>query len=445
MQILHNEEKLERRIGFWGLLAMSVGVNIGGSLFALTGLAASLSGPSLPIALLISATPVVLALAPFCILSLIHPTTSASYRYGQLVNPSFALAYLITVVICMGIGGMPLFALVVGMGLEPIISISPTITGVLALSIFYVINLLGVALTSRIQLILSLILIIALVTFVFTGVPNISMQALTPLFPNGFGGTLVAAGLLFTFCAGGLFVVDVGGEVINPHRNLPGALAMGMAIALILYLGIMFVTIGAVDWSTLQGKSLVDVAADFMSANSLTFFIIGGAVVASATTINAVFTLQARLILVVAEEGLISQSLGSINSRYGTPHWALTLVYVLSVTALVSMPSIRFFGSMLNLVMILAVTLVTCAALKIAVTNKELLKRSAIMSASNLKKICVVIITMNVMIFSYLAVDMGWSALAFAGILAGGYGYSRFRKNVLANIQAELESTWSSL
>ena len=43
----NDENKLKKRVGFIGLLAMCVGLNIGGALFALTSKAAFLTGPSL--------------------------------------------------------------------------------------------------------------------------------------------------------------------------------------------------------------------------------------------------------------------------------------------------------------------------------------------------------------------------------------------------------------
>ena len=54
---------------------MSVGLNIGGSLFGLTAVAAGLAGPSLPLSLLVSALPIILAVLPYAILASAAPTT----------------------------------------------------------------------------------------------------------------------------------------------------------------------------------------------------------------------------------------------------------------------------------------------------------------------------------------------------------------------------------
>lgn len=446
MNISDNEQKLEKSIGFWGLLAMSVGINIGGSLFALTGLAAGYSGPSLPIAMLISATPVMLAMIPFCILSIAHPTTSGSYRYSQLVNPTAALVYVLTSIICICIGGMPLFALIAGIGLEPILGFSPTVSGVLLLSVFYVINVLGVTVLARIQLLLSIVLLLALAMFITSGLPHISSVNFSPLLPNGFSGTLVAAGLLFTFCAGGLFIVDLGGEVTKAEKNLPRAITAGMLIALLIYLGIMLVTIGAVDWTTLKGQTLVSIAGTFLSPGALTFFIIGGAVLASATTINTVFAVQARLILVVSEETFISPWFSKINDRFGTPHRALTLIYVVSVVSLVAIPSLKLFGSLLNFTMIIAVTMVTLASIKVAKNFPHLCKNSSLSIApSTVKTIGWTIVSINSLIIVFFAFYIGAPSLVFIGILAAVFCYTMIHKGKLKNVAKQTVQTWSAL
>lgn len=111
----HAETKLRPRIGFFGLLAMSVGMNIGGAVFALTTTAAGMSGPSLPLAMMISSIPALLAVVPYCMLTMSLPTTSATYRYIQLFSPALALVSSMTLIVCILIGAQPLFALAFGM------------------------------------------------------------------------------------------------------------------------------------------------------------------------------------------------------------------------------------------------------------------------------------------------------------------------------------------
>jgi len=443
---MSNDIQLPKSIGFWGLFAMSLGVNIGGALFALTTLAAAYSGPSLPLAMLIAATPVLLALAPFCVLSLAHPTTSASYRYAQLVSPTVAVVSLLTSVVCMGLGGMPLFGLVAGNSLSSFVGLPPAIVGALIIAFFYFINVVGLNFSARIQLLLTAILVSALLLFIATGSAGVAAENFSPLFPNSLVGTLVATGILYTFCAGGLFVVDLGGEVIKADSAVPRALVAGMVAALLIYLGVMFVTVGVNRWSALNGMPLVSLASQFMGSKALLYFTIGGALCAAITTINGVFALQSRLILAVADDGLISDYFSSIHARFGTPHRALGLVAVISIISLLVIPSITFFASMLNFTMLMGVSFVTLAALKVTRDYPQLCAQPTFnISTISLRRICCLVVSMNILIAGFLALRAGWASIVFAGILASAFAYSQLHREKLRMLAETTTLHWQTL
>ncbi|MFK8020511.1 MAG: APC family permease [Pseudomonadales bacterium] len=443
---MSNDFQLRKSIGFWGLFAMSLGVNIGGALFALTTLAAGYSGPSLPIAMLIAATPVMLALAPFCVLSLTYPTTSASYRYAQLVSPTLAVVSLLTSVVCMGLGGMPLFGLVAGNSLSSFVGLPPAIVGAVVIAFFYLVNVIGLNFSARIQMALTAILASALLLFIVSGSSHVASENFSPLFPNSLLGTLAATGILYTFCAGGLFVVDLGGEVIKADRAVPRALVAGMVAALLIYLGIMFVTVGVNRWSSLDGMPLTSLASQFMDSRALLYFTIGGALCAAITTINGVFALQSRLILAVADDGLISDYFSSIHAKYGTPHRALGLVALISITSLLAIPSITFFASMLNFTMLMGVSFVTLAAFKVASDYPQLCAHSAFsISVTSLKSICWMVVCMNVLIAGFLALRGGWASIVFIGIVASAFAYSQLHRTKLQLIHESTTRHWQSL
>lgn len=438
------EYKLQKHIGFLGLLAMNVGLNIGGALFALTTLAASMAGPSLPLAMLISAVPALLAIVPYSILTSAMPTTSATYRYVQLVNPTLALVCLLTMAVCICIGGQPLYALAFGIYLKELIPVPPVVSGLCVLTFFYLVNLLGVRLTARFQSLLFFLLLAALLLYVFLGIPHVSIENLKPLFPKGVQGMLAASGLLFTFCSGGFFVVDLGGEVSDARRIFPMVLAFGMLIAVALYVAILLVTVGVIPWNNLKGKSLIVVAQAFMGRRALTFFIVGGALTASATTINIVYSIVSRGFMVLAGDGLFPRLLGHVSDRFRTPHWGLTFAWLVSAIALVGIPSLMFFGSMLNLGLIFAVTLVAVAALVLPKRFPLLYARSSLKIQPGLAKmICWAVIGFNTLIFLFFTVAIGWASVVFGGIALAAYLYALSHKQELKQIKVKVREMQS--
>ncbi len=430
------ESHLKKRIGFFGLLAMSVGINIGGALFALTTVAAGLSGPSLPLAMLITATPALLAIIPYGMLSSALPTTSGTYRYAQIVSPTVAIISMLTLAVCIVIGGQPLYALAFGKYLKELIPVGPVWAGLAVLTIFYVINLLGIEPTIKVQSFLFVLLFAALMLYIAMGLPHVTAPHFINPFPNGVGGLLAASGLMFTFCTGGFFIVDVGGEVIRARKIFPRVLLWAIILVVIIYLCITTVTVGVTDALSLEKASLTEVAENFMGGGALSFFIAAGALVACATTINGVFTLVARGLMVVSEEGLLPRFLGRVNERFGTPHWALTVPFIISAISLVTIPSLMFFGSMLNLGLIFAMVVIAIAGMKFPKKYPEHYANSAIKLPSRLLKlVCGAFIGMSTLIFVFLMIAIKWASLGFVAIVAAIAIFALFKSKTLRGIK----------
>ncbi len=428
-------------IGFWGLLAMWVGLNIGGSLFALTSLAAGLSGPALPIAMLISALPALLAVLPYSILSSSQPTTCGSYRYAQMVHPTMALVVMLSLTICILIGAQPLFGLAFGSFLTHIAPVHPIAVGVGVLTFFYIINLLGISLATRIQIIMFVLLMATLFIFIVTGAPHVKASNFNTLFPMGAGGVFAAAGLLFTFCTGGFFIIDLGGEVITARRIFPRVLLLGMILVIALYLMILVISVGAVPWEWLEGKSLIHVAEQFMSRPALVFFIVGGALGACATTINGIFAIASRGIMVLAKDGLLPEILGRVHPRFGSPYWGLTLCWLICVVSLVTIPSLMFFGSMLNLGLILAITVVSLAGLVLPSRLPGMFSNASIKVSGTLNKaVCIAIIILNTLIFFFFCVAIGKASFVFFGIVLLSMAYAVLQRKRIQSLHQLLKS-----
>ncbi len=430
---------LKRRVSFFGLLSMCIGLNIGGSLFALTGLAADIAGPALPFAMILSSIPVLLAVIPYGIMTSAWPTTSATYRYIQLFSPHIALVTLLTMAVCILIGGQPLYALTFGVFLEELLPVNPVISGIIVLTIFYVVNLVGINFTAKVQTFLFIILLTALGIFIFKGLGNIQTGNFENIFKNGIGNTFAAAGLLYTFCAGGFFVIDIGDEVLKANKNFPRVLFLGVITVIILYTIIHIITIGVFRGEMMKDVSLIIIAGSFMSKSLLSFFIIGGALVACATTINIIYSVVSRGMLVVAREGLLPSFLGNINQSFGTPHWSLTISYLFSILALIGIPSLMFFGSMLNLGIVLSVTMVVISCGVIYSRDSKIMKKTAArFSTLFLKIICSIVVLLNIGIIVFFVFAISKSALVFLAILTLIFLYSIIRKQRFKLIHASV-------
>lgn len=354
---------LRREIGFAGLLAFSVGINIGAGLFVLVNVAAEIAGPSMMVAIGLAAVPAMVALVPYTVLARGYPTTSATYRYAQLASPRLAQMLVATVIATILIGGVPLFARAAGDYLSEVVPVAPTVIGVVSLALFAAVNVWGVKPTAVIQLTLMVALIGSLVLYVALGAGAVDTANLTPFFDGGAPGVLVAAGILFALMAGGLFIIDVGDEVIDPRRIFGSVLPLGMVIVLALYVAIFIVTAGAVPAPRLEGETLVVAAEEFMGSGGFAVFVVGGALVAAVTTLNITLTLVSRAMLAVSGDGMLPRAFARVHPRTGTPVIAIAVAWAVGTVAFLADLPTRYLGAMLNIGLVFAISGVALAAL----------------------------------------------------------------------------------
>jgi basic amino acid/polyamine antiporter, APA family len=184
----------------------------------------------------------------------------------------------------------------------------------------------------------------------------------------------------------------------------------------------------------------------FMKPAALSYFIIGGALVACVTTVNILFTIIPRSLLVMASEGLLPAFIGKVSARFGTPHWALSVTYGVSLVALLTIPSLRFFASMLNLGLIFAISVACITAAGLPKRNPDLFQKSTIrITAGRLKWVCSIVVAMNSIIFIFLGVAVQFAALVFIALLVGFYLLSFSRRQALQQIrQAQVERSRSN-
>jgi APA family basic amino acid/polyamine antiporter len=422
--------KLKREVNIITLVAAMIGLNIGGGLFLLTGIGAGLTGPSLFIAQLLSAAPVLLALIPYMILSSAMPMTCANYQYSKLFSPPLASAAWMVMFIAIPLGAFPLFAIATAKLIAlmiPGIHIIATAIGIMTL--FYLINLFGIKAAIQIQFAGVIILLLALLIFIIPGLPAIDIKNLTPLFTGGITGFIGASALIFTLAAGGLFGIEIGGEVKNARKTVPKALFISTVIVVVVYLLIELVAVGVMDTSIFAKETLGAPAKIFLAEPWLSFFVIGGGILASATTINLTLAVAGRYALVFARDGFFPSVFGQINKRFSTPHWGLTLPWVMAVITLLFDPPLQILGAMLNFGLLFMITLVLFAGFKLPQKHPDIYAKSNYKFNPRLIAIVSLIAAaINIVFMLILAVAMQWTFFIFIAAGVAGLALYFIRK-----------------
>lgn len=327
---------LKRVLGLPAVIAVAVGMTIGAGIFVLTGIAISFTGPSLPLAYLVSVIPVIFLMLSLAMLGSALPTTGGNYKYAsRLFSPRAAFLGIWGFTGGTLVGAFPLWALSGARYLQSVFDVPAVPVAVIILTVLFVVNLLGISLAAWIQAVFVIILVMALLFFGLSGLPYVDPANFTPFFAGEGYGFIVAACLLTFTLLGSNAIVELGGEIKNPGRVIPRAFFISVFLVIVLYLLVAVVTVGVLPWTDTAGQPLTVAAGAFMSGPGFYFLVFGGGMLAVVTTLNAGFMWGTKSLLVMADDGIFPRFVAAVNRRFGTPHWFLLVVYLVSVGAVV--------------------------------------------------------------------------------------------------------------
>jgi APA family basic amino acid/polyamine antiporter len=372
---------LKRNISLLHLVGIEIGQSIGAGIFALTGIALAATGPSLFLAFLAAAIPVALAMVVLAMLATAEPISGGTYYYGsRFFSPVASFTGVWAYILGAVLGMFPLYALTGATFLKAVIPALPKIpVALLLLAVFFATNLFGARIAVWVQAILVAILLAALFVFAGAGVPKISLRHFSPLFAGGTGGFLVASSILTFTILGANAAVELGDEILDPRKNIPRSFLISIPVVTIIYVVIGIVAAGVAPWDSWSDSSLSSVGAAFLQGPLFVFFIVGGGFLAVVTTLNSTYLWGTKSLIVITEDGLFPRALARINRRFGTPHWFLIIIFLVSSAALIlAGDRIETFAVFASLGGIIIFIPVMGAALRLRKHHPELYARSTI-------------------------------------------------------------------
>ena len=340
--------QLKRQFGLWTAVALLVGQVIAVGIFLTpAGMAKSVGSPFwlFVIWILIGAMTLSGALC-YGELAARFPEAGGSYVYlREMWGKAVAFLY----------GWMDLLVLDPGLtatlavGLTSyfvyLIPLSPIGRQIFAISVVVVlglVNILGAKISADILKLLTVLKIATLlfiIAFGFLGGFG-NWNNFTPFFAvptdtfGAFAGGIVGA--FFAF-AGWWEVTRIAGEVENPQKNLPKALALGVIAITIIY-----ILTSAVFFYLIPLSNVTSDETFAAQAGEVLFGKIGGVVFALIVVISVFGSLVAYLMVsprvyyAMARDGLFFKSFGELHPRFGTPHRATIIQIVLACILILS-------------------------------------------------------------------------------------------------------------
>jgi basic amino acid/polyamine antiporter, APA family len=340
---------LKRVLGLPETAFIAIGTTIGGGIFVFTGIVLKMTGPAITLAYALAVLPVFITMLPLAMLGSALPVTGGNYHYpSRMVSPGLTFTGIWVYVLASFFGQIPLYSIACGRYMRVFFpELDVTLFAVGLVSFFFIINVLGVKPAAQVQGVMVLVLIAALAYYAVRGTAVLRPENFHGFFSCGTGNFLLGVALLTFTYLGSNAIIELGDEIKDPGRTIPRAFFINFPVVALLYLGVAFATVGAVQWQSLSGtdEPLLEAARSFMGNGGVYFFVAGGAVLALTTTLNGLFIIATKSILVVVQDGVLPAWLGTVNRRFGTAHVLFFIIWIISIAGILTGFSLETFAS----------------------------------------------------------------------------------------------------
>ena len=135
----------------------------------------------------------------------------------------------------------------------------------------------------------------------------------------GWHGVLTGASVVFFAVFGYDTLTTAAEEAKDPQRDLPRAVLLSLAVAMVLYIAVSLVLTGIVPYATLSGEASVSDAFNAIGLPWLSNVIAVAAVIGVISVLFAFMLGAARIWFALSRDGLLPAWFSRVHPRYGTP------------------------------------------------------------------------------------------------------------------------------
>jgi amino acid transporter len=330
----------QEKLGLKELVAMGVGGMVGGGIFSVLGLSVNLAGHAAPIAFALGGVVAMLTGWSYIRLGLSYHSDGGSFTYLEhaFSHPNIA-----------GIGGWLLLAGYVGtlslygytfgvygsaiLGDSGTSSALPHVMASGVLLTFLGVNLYGIKASGESEDVLVLIKVLILSLFAIVGILHVRSDHLLPVFNTGGIGVLMGAALIFVAYEGFELIPNATNEMRDARHHLGPATMISILVTTLIYILVSLVAVGNLlpeEISRYKEYALAVAAKPFLGHAG--FLLIGlGALLSTASAINATLFSTARLGLVMSQEKAVPKLFSHKERTNNIPFVSLITITAVSV------------------------------------------------------------------------------------------------------------------
>ncbi len=318
-------ERLEAKLGLYGVFAVSVGAMIGSGIFVLPGLATKIAGPAVVLAYAMAGLIIFPAALSKSEMATAMPESGGTYLYidramGPLLGTVAGFGVWFSIIF------KSAFALV---GLGAYLSLFgdiPERPVALGLGlVIIIVNVAGAKTSARFQSLLIAAVLLSLLVFALRGAGSVESANFRPFLSEGVKGLLSATGLVFVSFIGVTKVASIAEEVRRPERNLPAGILLSVGLMIIVYPLLAWVMVGTTGTDALsQTVTPISASAEVFMGTLGVDLITFVAIVALVSMANAGVLASSRYPFAMARQALAPPILARVSGR-STPALSIYL------------------------------------------------------------------------------------------------------------------------
>jgi APA family basic amino acid/polyamine antiporter len=347
---MHND--LERDLGLYATVTISMGAMIGSGIFVLPALGFTKAGPAVILAYVLAGLVVLPAALSKAEMATAMPESGGTYLYidramGPLagtvagIGAWFSLVFKSSFAL-VGLGAYLLLLVPLSAGLVKAVAL-----GLAALIV--VLNIVGTEQSGKAQSIIVTAVVLALAAYVLNSGLAVEPTRFQGFTDKGASGVITAAAFVFVSYAGVTKIASVAEEIENPDRNLPLGILISMGVMMIMYTLVVAAVVGLNDPELLStsgpggGPSLTPMAdgAGQLLGGFGVIVISLVAVLALTSMANAGVLASSRFPLAMSRDSLVPGELARVSQRFQTPRNAIVLTGVLLLALIAFVPVVE--------------------------------------------------------------------------------------------------------
>ncbi len=372
------KQTLDRTLGMYSSLMISIGTMIGSAIFVLAGTSFQVAGPGASLAIFLAGIAAVFTGLSFAELVTVVPKAGGGYVYVKEATGNNIIGFICGWGFWLGYAmSCGLFALGFGNFINYIFPFIPKmVTAYLLVAYVAFTNIKGTKSSGKLQNIITTLLIGLLLLYVVVGVFHLDLGNQQPFLPQGMPGVFNAMGILYMTYIGYGLITTASEEVIEPEKTIPKAILISIAVVIFLKTSVFFIGSGILPVSQLvpevTNTPMIDTAVRIAGPVGGYLFAFAG-ILATLSSINTAVMASSRTSFAMARDQRLPGMFKSINSKTKTPVFSI-IVSSLIVVAAVTIRDLEHISTVTSIFSLTGYSLVNVALILFR-KNKPKLER----------------------------------------------------------------------